>query len=605
MRRTGFPALALMPLLAAALAVPAFAHEGAGEARVDGTRIQRLVKADLDAGRIDFEDYLLANFRMAFAPETAPAEYRRADGLMEPCFTPWIIEFRDNRERLSAAAVAEIESYLDRSSTGPRAVYFSPSGKFQLNYDTAGANAVPLTDTTPANGVPDFVEMCAAIYDSSWAYEIDILGFVPPNLPPDGSYDCYFQALSAGLFGFTSNVGSGRTEITVDNDFTGFGHVFSPDPDGLVPGRARGVLSHEFKHASQFVTSGWNEGNWLELDANWVMDYVFDTSDIYHAWLSDPTSQLTSPQTRLTDDGDAGYYEDLLWETYMSERFGPQAVLDFWIRRDTIVESVKQAYQQVLQSYGSSWDDAYPGFMEWCWFTGSRSEPGIGFSEAANMARMNLFAPNTTSYPASAAGSVDELAAHHRRYNPGTATGFPRVIFDGDDAHCCFTVSVLVRETDGDVSIVRPALDGTNACDYTVPVPFADVLYVGVIVTNSQRSGGVKAYTLDVLDEPGMVGAPVVAAGGFPLSVGAVPNPVRGDTRIEYSLPAAATGTLRIHDVQGRAVRELVNGPMAAGRGAAAWDGRDAASRPVAAGVYWARLETTEGVVSRKITLIR
>ncbi len=606
MRRIGFPALALAFLAAVVPALSARAHERAGEAQVDGTRIQTLVKADLAAGRIDFEDYLLTNFRMAFAPERVPAEYRRADGLMEPCFTPWIIEFRDNRERLSAAAVAEIESYLDRSSSGLRAVYYSPSGLFQLNYDTAGANAVPLDDVNPANGVPDFVEMCAVVYDSSWAAEVNTLGFVAPNLPPDGSYDCYFQALAAGLFGFTSIAGSGRTEITVDNDFTGIGHVFSPDPDGLVVGRARGVLSHEFKHASQYSTSGWNEGNWLELDANWVMDYVFDTSDIYHAWLSDPTSQLTSPQTTLTDDGGAGYYEDLLWETYISERFGAQAVLDFWIRRDTIVESVKQAYQQVLQSYGSSWEDAYPGFMEWCWFTGSRSEPGIGFSEAANMMRMNLFAANATSYPASSSGSVNELAAHHRRYNPGTATGFPRVVFNGVDTHCCFTVSVLIRETDGTVTIVRPALDGANDCDYTLPVPFADVVYVGVIVTNSQRAEGVKSYTLDVLDEPGAVDAPVVAvAGGFPLSVGATPNPVRGDTRIEYALPGAANGTLRIHDVQGRVVRELASGPMTASRGTVAWDGRDASSQPVAAGVYWARLVTSAGMASTKITLIR
>lgn len=605
MRRNGLCILTVVPLVAVVLALPARAHESEGEARVDGTRIQSLVKADLEAGRIDFEDYLLTNFRMAFAPEKVPAGYRRADGLMEPCFTPWIVEYRNRKERLSAAAVAEIEAYLERPASGLRAVYFSPSGLFQLNYDTAGANAVPLDDVSPANGVPDFVEMCAAVYDSSWAYEIGVLGFVPPGLPLDGSYDCFFQALPAGLFGFTSNVGAGRTEITVDNDFVGVGHVFSPDPDGAVTGRARGVLSHEFKHASQFATSSWNEGNWLELDANWVMDLVFDTSDIYHAWLSDPTSQLTSPQTTLTDDGGEGYYEDLLWETYLSEKHGPQAVLDFWVRRDTFVENVKQSYSQVLQSYGSSWEQAYPEFMEWCWFTGSRSEAGIGFSEAAAMMRMNLFAPNATSYPASSAGSVNELAAHHRRYNPGSAVGFPRVVFNGDDAHCCFTVSVLVRETGGNVTIMQPALNATNDCDYTVPTAFANVLYVGVIVTNSQRSGGVKSYTLDVLDEPGASDAPVLATAGAPLSVGATPNPVRAGTRLEYALPTAAHATLRIHDVQGRVVRELVNGPLAAGRGAVAWDGRDAYARPVAAGVYWARLVTPDGVVSGKVTRIR
>jgi hypothetical protein len=526
---------------------------------------------------------------------------------MEPCFTPWIVEYRDRRAELGAAAVAEIESYLARPRSGLRtSTYVSPSGTFEMHYETTGPDAVPLEDVAPANGVPDFIEMCAAIYDSSWTDEVDEMGFGAPALPVDGTYDCYFEALSAGLFGYTSLAGGGRTAITVDNNFTGTGHVGTPDPDGPVAGRARGVIAHEFKHATQFEQSQWSEGNWLELDANWVMDLVFDASDIYHAWLSDPTSQLSSPQTTLTDDADAGYYEDLLWETYMGERFGVQSVVDFWARRDSLPgEPVKTTYLQVLQAYGSGWNTAYPEYMEWCWFTGTRSVTGVGFEEAANMQRMNLFAPAVNAYPYSASGSVDELAAHARRFQPASATGFPRIVFDGDDAHCCWTVSVLVVDPLDDVTIVHPVLDGANDCDYTVPAAFPDVAYVGVIVTNSQRSGGVKSYTLDVLDDTSGMAAPTAAAGGARLFVAARPNPGRGDVRIEYALPEPADARLRVFDVHGRVVRVLLEGTLPAGGGAALWDGRDASSRPLPAGVYWARLETPAGDVARKVTLLR
>ena len=598
--------MAAAVLVAATIAPVARAHDEPEARPIGGTHIQSLVKADLDAGRIDFEGYLLENFRMAFAPSAVSPAYARADARMEPCFTPWIVEYENRKGQLSPAAIAEIESYLVRPRSGLRDTYISPSGKFEMHYETTGVNAVTLDDVNPANGVPDFVEMCAAIYDSSWAAEVDGMGFGTPILPTDGTYDCYFQALSAGLFGFTSPVGSGRTEITVDNNFTGSGHVFSPDPDGLVIGRARGVLSHEFKHATQYTQSSWVEGNWLELDANWVMDVVFDTSDIYHAWLSDPTSQLSSPQTTLTDDGGAGYYEDLIWETYMGERFGVQSIIDFWARRDLLPgESVKTTYSQILQTYGSRWEDAYPEYMEWCWFTGSRAETGLGFSEAANMQRMNLFTANITSYPYSTSGSVNELAAHARRFNPGTATGFPHVVFNGDDAHCCWTVSILVRDAIGNVTIVHPTLDAANDCDYIVPTLFPNITYMGVIVTNSQRSGGVKPYTLDVTDEPGAVGAPSHGVDVRPLVVTAQPNPLRGATRIEYVLPAATDAHLRVYDVHGRLVRVLAEGTLPAGTGAVTWDGRDASSQPLAAGVYWARLETPAGRVSQKITLIR
>lgn len=599
---------AALATLAVALIAPlARAHDEPDARFADGARVQALVKADFAAGRIDFESYLLENFRLAFAPSKASAAYARPDGRMEPCFTPWVLEYQTHRDALSPEAVEEIESYLRHPRSAATSSYISPSGLFELHYETTGPDAVPLDDVSPANGIPDFVEMCADVYDSSWTTEVTELGFGAPKLPTDGTYDCYFQAFSAGLYGVTSIVGAGRTEITVDNDFTGIGQVFSPDPDGPVVGRARGVLSHEFKHATQYEQSSWSEGSWVELDANWVMDVVFDTSDIYHAWLAYPNSQLSSPQTTLTDNAGAGNYEDLIWETYLGERFGLQFLTDFWARRATVSgESPKATYAQILSNYGSTWNDAYPEYMEWCWFTGSRAETGIGFEEAASMQRMSLFSSPITTYPYAAAGSVDELAAHARRFNTGTATGSPRVVFNGDDAHCCWTVSVLVKDNLGNVTIVQPALDAANDCDYLVPTTFANVSYVGVIITNSLRSGGLKPYTLDVLDDAGgVVDAPAVGVDVRPLAVTARPNPARGAMRIDYALPSATTGRLGIYDVRGRTVRVLTEGTLPAGAGTVTWDGRDASSRPLAAGVYWARLDTPVGRVSRKITLIR
>ncbi|MBZ0268584.1 hypothetical protein K8I85_10550, partial [bacterium] len=583
-------------LLACVLGTPALAtdvHDAVG----DEVRVQRVLKTDLADGRIPFEDYLLQNFRLAFAPELADARYTREPFLMEHCLTPWIVEFTNARETLSAQAIREIDEYLNPvRGRAAMATYVSPAGLFALTYDTAGGNAVPLTDVDPANGIPDFVERCAEYYDTSWATEIDVLGFVPPVLPVDGTYDCFFANLSAGLYGFTSPDGVGRSYITIDNDFLGFGHVPSPDPDGAQLGRAKGVIAHEFKHASQRAQSGWTENNWLELDANWVMEQVFDSSDIYHAWLSDPTSQLAGPHIQLDDDGGEGYYEDLLWETFMDEHLGTQSVVDFWIRRQNFSgEAVKSSYSSVLQAYGSHWDTAYPEFMEYCWFTGSRAVPGFGFSEAADMQRMTLFGSAISTYPYFVSHSVNQLAAHHRRFNPGAATGYVNVVFDGNDAHPNFTVSVLEVQTDDTITIYHPTLDGNQDCDFTLTsTPIQDLAYVGVIVTNSKRSGGAQSYTLSVDLVPAL-DAPVVAAGpSFALDA-AAPNPFTGSTRIGFSLPVSGHMRIDLFDVAGRRVRGLFDGTAGAERGEVTWDGTNDAGRALPAGVYWARLQSEGG----------
>lgn len=68
------------------------------------------------------------------------------------------------------------------------------------------------------------------------------------------------------------------------------------------------------------------------------------------------------------------------------------------------------------------------------------------------------------------------------------------------------------------------------------------------------------------------------------------PNPVRGAASLRFTLPAAASVRLAIHDAQGRLVRVLAEGERQAGAHAVTWDGRDASGSPLAAGLYFARL---------------
>jgi len=107
------------------------------------------------------------------------------------------------------------------------------------------------------------------------------------------------------------------------------------------------------------------------------------------------------------------------------------------------------------------------------------------------------------------------------------------------------------------------------------------------------------------------VGAEVVSAVGPPpvnhttrLEQNA-PNPLNPATAITFSLPRAQVVTLRIIDLRGRVVRTLVNGERSQGTNTVVWDGRDEQGSLAASGTYMYRLTTAEGMLSRKLMLVK
>jgi hypothetical protein len=68
------------------------------------------------------------------------------------------------------------------------------------------------------------------------------------------------------------------------------------------------------------------------------------------------------------------------------------------------------------------------------------------------------------------------------------------------------------------------------------------------------------------------------------------PNPFNPVTSIAYDLPARGRVTLRIYDVSGKVVRDLVDAELPAGSHTASWNGLDDAGRRIASGIYLYRL---------------
>ncbi|MBK8229820.1 MAG: T9SS type A sorting domain-containing protein [Candidatus Eisenbacteria bacterium] len=85
----------------------------------------------------------------------------------------------------------------------------------------------------------------------------------------------------------------------------------------------------------------------------------------------------------------------------------------------------------------------------------------------------------------------------------------------------------------------------------------------------------------------------------------ASPNPTSSFATLEFSLPRISAATLTLYSVSGQRVRTLLRGEAPAGARRVEWDGRDESGIKVASGVYFARLHTADGEVTRRILIAR
>ena len=83
------------------------------------------------------------------------------------------------------------------------------------------------------------------------------------------------------------------------------------------------------------------------------------------------------------------------------------------------------------------------------------------------------------------------------------------------------------------------------------------------------------------------------------------PNPAVDVVTIGYGLPVAGLAHLDLFDTSGRRVRQIREGTENAGGHVVSWDGRDDAGRQVPSGIYFVRLVSEAGVVTKPVLLAR
>ncbi len=165
-------------------------------------------------------------------------------------------------------------------------------------------------------------------------------------------------------------------------------------------------------------------------------------------------------------------------------------------------------------------------------------------------------------------------------------------------------VQILLSTNNGssfDETVAEGAFNGTYS--WTVPsTPGSDNL-IKVIVHdsagNSTESVSAASFTIG-----GTSGVNDVPGSQLMLAQNS-PNPFNPRTEIKFALPSAQNVTLRIYNVEGRLVRTLIQGRQTAGTHTIAWSGKNDQDGRVASGLYFYRLITDSGTLTRKMTLLK
>jgi hypothetical protein len=495
------------------------------------------IAADLDTGLITPVEASLHELSYVFDYERLPERYRVEGAPPLMCATPVLIRAERLRPRMTVAQLAVLDELTrPRIASKDSRELISPTGRFRLSYETEGEHRVPLTDIDPPNGVPDFVENCAAYMDSSWASLVVRHGF-EEALNLSDRYDVTFENMSgdlAGALGYCQPIpGSpGYTRIAILNSLQQLA-----DSDPMFTGIVHMVCAHEFKHASQAATSLFGEGDWVELDATWSQDVVFDEENDYRRYLSGESvgpSCLSHPHVPLDDrDEVAGLYEEMLWQTWMSETWGVEIIKELWDRRrDHGAEEMLDSYARILESRGVSFEEGFATFTGWNHLSGSRAVSNIGYKDAADYPSVPL-AGTVAVFPTSHDDVVNHLASRHFYVAGIPDSGWLVLDFDGVDGAPLALVAT-VRNDDGTGSLHHVPLDAANDASYVVPVPLDQVSRMGIVVSNpsTYEDGSAFEFTASILTPPPLEIAQ--ASLDLELAVGA-----SGSAPLTLSVPAS------------------------------------------------------------------
>lgn len=483
-------AIAIM-LLSAAAALATTGHSHLSDKDPIGA-----IERDYAAGELTYSQKALLQIKAIKRPSELPAKYQLFDlatGVSHArCATDAIVDIKQNWAQLDGPTQQEITTLLQRWSTA--FTYNSPGGFFKLHYDVTGTNAVPSADGN-GNTIPDYVEKCAAYMDSSLAKH-QAMGYLNP--PSDGSlggdalFDVYFEEM--GYYGYAVPEGAGPnpwpdyySHLVLHRDFLGFPP--NDDPEGNQAGAAKATAAHEFHHCIQFAYDATESSWFMELDATYMEDIVFDQVNDNYNYLD---SYMDDPQISLMDQS-IHMYASFIWGMYLAERFDTTLMRACWngARYKSVYDAMSDS---LLAIAGYSQDSAFAEFAVWNYFTGFR-DLGQHYGEGDFYPPMTVDRQHTT-YPTNnqlSPVNPQGYGACYIEFIPTVANNKLRLTFDGGDA--AQWAAYLIKFTNPTTyTLEKLVLPSSPWIDTTEVLNYNTYTKVVLVAVNINQFGGGTSF---------------------------------------------------------------------------------------------------------------
>lgn len=570
-----------------------------------------------DRGEISREDWIVTSIRRLL-PEAEPVSFE-----LLKCGTPIIQSLRRNYTLLSPAT-QKLLSTLGIKSYGDNFSFTRPTGLnetydldgYRIHYTTTGSDAVETTDLN-ANGIPDYIDIIAAIASKVDSLELNSYNFSTP--PADGwyaenggdeRYDIYVKSLSWGLYGYVNpeylaNSYSGDNENTSrieSNAFTSY-MVLRNNYEGFPTPQTESLqvtIAHEFFHAIQFGYDGW-EATWmLEATATWMEDEVYDEINDNYQYLLD---WFKNPGTALNLDSSTRWYGSFIFFRYLSEHLGGpttiRRIFEQGIKHDSYDDDFSiLTIDEALDSLGVSFEEGLTAMTITNQILSSRASFKEYTYEEAQDYRAYGIQPhyqeraflNTDEYTfmysendlMSNAGHNIELVGLN---SPMDAVFAPAK--DIDDKELLTSWCVIQTPEDGIL------IYGIGTSTTTIPIP-SEADSVAVVVVTKNEPDANFTYSLFIIPEIPLP-SKITLLQNFP-------NPANGKhTTIRFFLPEKEDkATLTLYDLLGRRLKRMqMTSPQAGFNDVKLNTGR------MANGIYVVQLQAGSKKAERVISIVK
>ena len=527
--------------------------------------------------------------------ESAPTALR--------CGTPYLLQAMDAASEPSTET--QRLKLVQRRST--QHSLLTPSGHFRVHYDTEGSDAVDPTDDD-ANGIPDYIDLAATVLDSTWELEVEQLGYNPPpsdnGLGGGEEYDVYVIDLGHGGCGFSTPIygcaypGSSNavthSHLEIDNNFTDSSYVQTRGLDAL-----RVTIAHEFHHAIQFGYYAGRDGRWWqESTSTWMEEVAYPHIDDYLQYLP---HFLSIPHRALNSNAnDSHIYGTAIFSHFLDQHYGRDLNRLIW-------EELKERQSVNLDHFDRVIRRVEPGglgvavgeFAVWNYFTGRRHRRGF-YAEGD---KYPLVPTHDLAVAAKAvvrdSSLLDATGSNYLRLAPQLRPGGVTLAFESSRG--AWRRHLLLIAPDS--IAVRPVAEPTVRV-----IDWDQYEEIVLVISSAEDHGVAYPYQVSVEFDPDLTDARAALATLFEPSY---PNPFRlgqhQQTHLVFDLAAPSTQTrLSIFSTNGDLVWWKDLGPRAARENhMVPWDGRNAAGKFVASGIYHLLLEADGQTALHRLAVVR